>query len=85
MGKSIQAYKNWINKHTGHLSAIMVTCLFFGCIARVFTSYQETGDPLLIFTYAISSLANFILVGQVFYYWNQTSRFLAKEAKKKKK
>ena len=39
----------------------------------------------VIATFAAASLANFVLVGQIHYYWNQTNKYLDKAAKKKKK
>lgn len=78
-GKMIQAYKNWSSGHTGQMSAITVWCLFLGCIARVFTSIQETGDHLVILTFAVAAAANAILVLQVHFYWKETEKLLAKK------
>lgn len=57
-------------KSTGNLSAITMLMLFFGSLARIFTSIQETGDRTLIWTYIINSAANFILILQLGYYWS---------------
>ena len=57
-------------KSTGNLSAITMLMLFFGSIARIFTSIEETGDPTLIWTYILNTLANFILILQLGYYWS---------------
>jgi len=70
MGKLTQAYANYKNGHTGQLSAITVFMLFFGALARIFTSIQETGDFMAIITYVASSFANTVLVVQLLYYWN---------------
>lgn len=83
-GKMIQGYKNWSAGHTGQMSAVTVWCLFLGCVARVFTSIQETGDQLVIVTFAVAALANSILVAQVHYYWNATEKFLKKQKTLKK-
>lgn len=69
-GKLTQAYTNYKNGHTGQLSAITLFMLFFGSLARIFTSIQETGDTMVIITYIASSFANTVLIVQLLYYWN---------------
>lgn len=69
-GKMSQAYTNYSNGNTGQLSAVTVFALFFGSLARVFTSIQETGDSLIIITYVLSTLSNGVIVAQMLYYWN---------------
>jgi len=78
-GKLVQAYNNLKNGHTGQMSAITVWMLCLGCVARVFTSIQETGDQLTIMTYLVASVANGLLVAQVHYYWKETDKFLKKQ------
>ena len=68
--KMIQAFSNYQASSTGNLSAITLVLQFLGCVARIFTSIQETGDSYLIITYVGVSLANFVLVLQLMYYWN---------------
>lgn len=70
LGKLTQAYANFKNGHTGQLSAITLFMLFFGSLARIFTSVQETGDFMMILTYIASTCANTIIVLQLLYYWN---------------
>lgn len=69
-GKLSQAYTNHSNGNTGQLSAVTCFMLFFGSLARVFTSIQETGDSLIITTYVLSTLSNGVIVTQLLYYWN---------------
>lgn len=76
-----QAFVNWRNASTGKLSAITLWLQFLGCVARIFTSIQETGDRTLVITYILVSLANGILVLQWLYY----RKAAAKTAKKAKK
>lgn len=84
-GKLTQAYTNYKNGHTGQLSAITLFMLFFGSLARIFTSIQETGDAMVIITYIASSFANTVLVVQLLYYWNvNVSKAQKTEAEKKK-
>jgi mannose-P-dolichol utilization defect protein 1 len=83
-GKLVQAKRNYGSKHTGQLSAATAVALFIGCVVRIFTSIQETGDRLVILTYAAASVANFLLVAQIFFYWNNTNEFLRRESRKKR-
>lgn len=69
-GKLTQAYTNYINGSTGQLSAATCFMLFFGSLARIFTSIQETGDTMLVITYVASTSANFVVAAQMIYYWN---------------
>ncbi|CAF1290635.1 unnamed protein product [Rotaria sp. Silwood1] len=65
-----QSYCIYNAKSTGNLSAITMLMLFFGSLARIFTSIEETGDPTLIWTYILNSFANFLLIFQLGYYWS---------------
>lgn len=69
-GKMSQAFTNYSNGSTGQLSAITCFMLFFGSLARIFTSIQETGDSIIILTYCVSTLTNGVIVLQLLYYWN---------------
>lgn len=80
-GKMSQAYTNYSNGHTGQLSAVTCFMLFFGSMARIFTSLQETGDSIIILTYCISTLANGVIVLQLLYYWNAITTKAAKGPK----
>lgn len=65
-----QSYCIYKDKSTGNLSAITMLMLFFGSLARIFTSIQETGDPTLIWTYILNTFANSLLLFQLGYYWS---------------
>lgn len=69
-GKMSQAYTNYSNGSTGQLSAATCFMLFFGSMARIFTSIQETGDNLIILIYVLSTFTNGVIVAQLLYYWN---------------
>ncbi|XP_045346225.1 mannose-P-dolichol utilization defect 1 protein [Leopardus geoffroyi] len=69
-GRLLQAATNYRNGHTGQLSAVTVFLLFGGSLARIFTSIQETGDPLMAGTFVVSSLCNGLIASQLIYYWN---------------
>jgi mannose-P-dolichol utilization defect protein 1 len=66
----MQAVLNFKNSSTGALSAITLVLQFAGCVARIFTSIQETGDMSLIVNYVLLSILNGIICGQLVYYWN---------------
>lgn len=91
-GKLSQAITNYKNGTTGQLSAATCLMLFFGSLARIFTSVQETGDSMMIITYCVSTFANAVIVSQLLYYWNKPATFKvpsadvkAPKAKKAKK
>lgn len=75
IGKLSQAVTNYKNGSTGQLSAVTCLMLFFGSIARIFTSIQETGDSMMIITYCVSTFANAVIVSQLLYYWNKPTGF----------
>ncbi|XP_058803792.1 mannose-P-dolichol utilization defect 1 protein homolog [Phymastichus coffea] len=80
--KLMQAYTNYSNSSTGQLSAITGFMLFFGSLARIFTSIQETGDTAMIIMYVCATAANTILVFQFLYYWNMSQKQKTKSKKK---
>jgi mannose-P-dolichol utilization defect protein 1 len=77
--KLIQAVVNYRNSSTGKLSAITLMLQFLGCIARIFTSVQETGDLSLIVSYSLATFINGVLVLQLFYYWNKEKENVKKD------
>ncbi|XP_001603644.1 mannose-P-dolichol utilization defect 1 protein homolog [Nasonia vitripennis] len=81
--KFTQAYTNYSNGSTGQLSAATGFMLFFGSLARIFTSVQETGDATMVIMYIVSTLANGLIVSQLLYYWNVTEKKAAVSKKKK--
>jgi mannose-P-dolichol utilization defect protein 1 len=70
ISRLLQSHHIYKAKSTGNLSAITMLMLFFGSIARIFTSIQDTGDPTLIWTYILNTLANSLLIFQLGYYWS---------------
>lgn len=70
ISKLMQAYTNYTNGSTGQLSAATGFMLFFGSLARIFTSIQETGDSTMITMFICSTTANAVIAAQILYYWN---------------
>ncbi|KAK6028898.1 PQ loop repeat protein [Ostertagia ostertagi] len=59
------------------LMIIVMQILYYSdarTIARVFTSIQDTGDSLLIVSFAIAAVLNAVLFVQFFLYWNEVKR-----------
>ncbi|XP_043511804.1 mannose-P-dolichol utilization defect 1 protein homolog [Frieseomelitta varia] len=83
VSKLMQAYTNYSNGSTGQLSAVTGFMLFFGSLARIFTSIQETGDVTMILMYICSTAANAVIAAQILYYWNADAK--SKDAMKKAK
>uniref|UniRef100_A0A8D8VZX6 Mannose-P-dolichol utilization defect 1 protein homolog n=2 Tax=Cacopsylla melanoneura TaxID=428564 RepID=A0A8D8VZX6_9HEMI len=73
-GKLLQAFTNYKNHSVGQLSLATCLLLFLGSVARVFTSVHETGDSILILTYALASLANGIILSQFYLYWDMDKK-----------
>jgi len=63
-----QIWTNFSNKSTGQLSIVTMFLLFAGCIARVFTSIQETNDAQLVFSYALGGFLNGLICLQILMY-----------------
>ena len=84
VSQMIQAVANYRQGSTGQLSALTIFMLTGGAAARIFTSIQETGDPMMILTYVVSTAVNLIIAGQVVYYWNSGKSAKAGGAGKKK-
>lgn len=78
IGRVIQVYSNYKNQSTGQLSAITCALLFFGSLARIFTSIQETGDSMVILTNVSSFFANLVIIVQILYYWKSDIVILKK-------
>lgn len=81
----VQAYTNYKNGSTGQLSVMTCVMLLFGSTARIFTSIQETGDAVIIVTYALATVGNAILVSQFVYYGSKSPAASSAKAKKAKK
>jgi len=70
ISKAPQIASNHRHKSTGNLSAFAVFNAFFGCLARLFTTSQETGDSLMWWGFALAGALNAVLVAQMVVYWN---------------
>lgn len=48
--------------------------LLGGSAARIFTSIQETGDQVIIITYAAATFVNALIAFQMLWYWNSAGK-----------
>ncbi|WAQ84461.1 hypothetical protein PtA15_5A31 [Puccinia triticina] len=64
---------NFEKKSTGQLSSFLIFSSFLGCLARLFTTLTETGDPTLLVNFSCGSILNGILALQLISYWNEPS------------
>lgn len=72
VSKAPQILSNYQLKSTGNLSAFAVFNAFLGCLARLFTTSQETGDTLMWWGFALAGALNAVLVAQMIVYWNNS-------------
>lgn len=68
--KLSQIRTNYANGSTGNLSFITTFLNFYGTLSRVFTTFTELNDPLLLLSYAWGVFLNSILIFQFTVYWN---------------
>jgi len=48
--------------------------LLGGSAARIFTSIQETGDQIVIITFAAATSVNALIAFQMLWYWNSAGK-----------
>lgn len=63
----------WRARSIGQLSAFAVFNYLLGSLARVFTTFQEVKDPVLLWGFVLGAALNLVLTVQVLYYWNGTA------------
>ncbi|TCD61497.1 hypothetical protein EIP91_008363 [Steccherinum ochraceum] len=66
-----QIRQNARAKSTGQLSAFAVIAQIAGCLARLFTTSAEVGDPILTAGFALALLLNVVLGVQMWQYWGK--------------
>ncbi|KAJ9113541.1 hypothetical protein QFC20_001892 [Naganishia adeliensis] len=75
ISKAPQIISNYRLQSTGNVSAFAVFNAFAGCLARLFTTSQETGDSLVWWGFALAAALNAVLAGQMIMYWNAGDDF----------
>jgi len=79
-----QIWSNFTNKGVGQLSFVTAFLTFAGSAARVFTTFKEVPDNIILAGYVIGSVLNLIIVLQFLLYWNNTTGGVSKPKTKKK-
>ncbi|KIP06871.1 hypothetical protein PHLGIDRAFT_35764 [Phlebiopsis gigantea 11061_1 CR5-6] len=69
-----QIRQNQRSRSTGQLSAFAVISQIAGCLARLFTTSAEVGDPILLAGFALALLLNCVLGLQMWVYWGKDVR-----------
>lgn len=69
-----QIRQNYRAQSTGQLSAFAVISQIAGCLARLFTTSAEVGDPILMAGFALALLLNCVLGLQMWTYWGSDVR-----------
>ncbi|KAL4162689.1 hypothetical protein PRNP1_003221 [Phytophthora ramorum] len=78
-----QILSNFKQGHTGQLALITLVLNLGGSVARLFTTMQETGDPVQVAGFGVAILLNGTLVLQVLLFWGATNKALSQASKKK--
>lgn len=69
-----QIRQNYRSKSTGQLSAFAVIAQVGGCLARLFTTAAEIGDPIVSAGFALALALNLVLGVQMWIYWGQEEK-----------
>lgn len=69
-----QIRQNYRARSTGQLSAFAVISQIAGCLARLFTTSAEVGDPILFAGFALALVLNLVLGVQMWAYWGKDGR-----------
>ncbi|KAK9510786.1 hypothetical protein O3M35_005498 [Rhynocoris fuscipes] len=83
-GRMLQAHTIYKNKSTGDLSGFPFFIQFFITGSRIFTTIQETKDPILIFTQSMNTFSTG-LICILFLYYNSKSGIQKKQTNDKLK
>ncbi|KAH8925137.1 mannose-P-dolichol utilization defect 1 protein [Atractiella rhizophila] len=72
-------------RSAGQLSTWLVVNSLVGCLARVFTTAQETGDRIIWWSFVAAAALNAVILGEVIYYGSGSGGEGAKVEEKRKK
>ena len=64
-----QIVQNSKAKSTGQLSAVAVIAQIVGCLARLFTTAIEVGDPIVLLGFGLALILNLVIGFQMWTYW----------------
>lgn len=66
-----QIATNARNRSTGQLSVFAVGSQVAGCLARLFTTSTEVGDPILFVSFLLALVLNAVLAVQIWMFWGR--------------
>ncbi|RDX40688.1 mannose-P-dolichol utilization defect 1 protein [Polyporus arcularius HHB13444] len=69
-----QIRQNQRAQSTGQLSAFAVISQVGGCLARLFTTATEVGDPIVSAGFALALVLNVVLGAQMWLYWGKDEK-----------
>ena len=69
LSKFPQIYENQRAKSTGQLSSVAVISQVAGCLARLFTTATEVGDPIVFAGFLLALILNVIVGVQMIAFW----------------
>ena len=72
--KISQIKTTYNNGSTGNLSFITNLMNLFGTLSRIFTTFTELNDPMLLLSYMIGASLNSFIFMQFMFYWNVRSK-----------
>jgi len=64
-----QIIQNSKANSTGQLSAVAVMAQIIGCLARLFTTAVEVGDPVVLLGFGLALILNLVIGFQMWSYW----------------
>lgn len=71
LSKIPQIYDNQRARSTGQLSAVAVFSQVAGCLARLFTTATEIGDPIVFAGFLLALLLNLVVGAQMYAFWGR--------------
>ena len=77
-----QIWSNYKEQSTGQLAFLTTFLNAAGSAARVFTTVQEVPDPIMLTGVGISTALNGIILAQMLWYWNNTTKATPKPGAK---
>ncbi|KAF8585070.1 mannose-P-dolichol utilization defect 1 protein [Ramaria rubella] len=71
LSKFPQIYEIQRARSTGQLSSIAIFSQVAGCLARLFTTATEVGDPIVFAGFLLALLLNLVLGAQMYAFWGR--------------
>jgi mannose-P-dolichol utilization defect protein 1 len=79
IGRMSQIFVSFREKDTGSLSSITYFLGMMGSLTRIFTTYTETKDLILIANFVYAAFLNFVILVQILIYGDKSKKIALKE------